>query len=153
MAADKGFSLPTAQQVMEKLALAEAEKASATARKQSDAEAEKKMLLEKLTKPSGVSDEEALRRVAAIIERAVSNGLTEVQVYRFPNALCTDRGRAINQQEFRLGGDVDRPAERDVSVLGEAASPARIQDQIPDRGLSRRHAWRCRHHAEMGLSG
>ena len=99
MAADKGFSLPTAQQVMEKLALAEAEKASAAAKKQADAEAEKKMLLEKLTEPSGVSDEEALRRVAAIIERAVSNGLTEVQVYRFSNALCTDRGRAINQQE------------------------------------------------------
>jgi hypothetical protein len=99
MAADKGFSLPTAQQVMEKLALAEAEKASAAARKQADAEAEKKILLEKITKPSRVSDEEALRRVAAIIERAVSNGLTEVQVYRFPNALCTDRGRAINQQE------------------------------------------------------
>ena len=99
MAADKGFSLPTAQQVMEKLALAEAEKASAAARKQAELESEKKMLLEKITKPSGVSDEEALRRVAAIIERAVSNGLTEVQVYRFPNALCTDRGRAINQQE------------------------------------------------------
>ena len=78
MSADKGFSLPTAQQAMEKLALAEAEKASAAA---------------------SVSDEEALRRVAAIIERAVSNGLTEVQVYRFPNALCTDHGRAINQQE------------------------------------------------------
>jgi molybdopterin-biosynthesis enzyme MoeA-like protein len=99
MAADKGFSLPTAQEVMEKLALAEAEKASAAAKKQAEAEAENKMLLEKLTQPSGVSDEEALRRVAAIIERAVSNGLTEVQVYRFPNAMCTDRGRAINQQE------------------------------------------------------
>ena len=100
MAADKGsFKLPTAQEAMEKLALAEAEKASAALRKQSDAEAEKKMLLEKLTKPSGVSDEEALRRVGIIIERAVSNGLTEVQVYRFPNALCTDHGRAINQQE------------------------------------------------------
>jgi hypothetical protein len=99
MAADKGFSLPTAKEVMEKLALAEAEKASAAAKKAADTEAEKKMLLEKLTKPSGVSDEEALRRVAAIIERAVSNGLTEVQVYRFPNAMCTDRGRAINQQE------------------------------------------------------
>jgi molybdopterin-biosynthesis enzyme MoeA-like protein len=99
MAADKGFSLPTAQQVMEKLALAEAEKAAATARKQAELESEKKMLLEKITKPSGVSDDEALRRVAAIIERAVSNGLTEVQVYRFPNALCTDHGRAINQQE------------------------------------------------------
>jgi molybdopterin-biosynthesis enzyme MoeA-like protein len=99
MAADKGFSVPTAQQVMEKLALAEAEKAAATARRQAELESEKKMLLEKITKPSGVSDDEALRRVAAIIERAVSNGLTEVQVYRFPNALCTDRGRAINQQE------------------------------------------------------
>jgi hypothetical protein len=40
-----------------------------------------------------------LKRVATILERAVANGLTEVQVYRFPNAMCTDRGRAINQQE------------------------------------------------------
>src|SRR4029078_3823261 len=100
MAAEKvSFELPTAQEVMEKLALAEAEKASAAARQQAELESEKKMLLEKITKPSGVSDEEALRRVAAIIERAVSNGLTEVQVYRFPNARCTDHGRAINQQE------------------------------------------------------
>jgi hypothetical protein len=29
----------------------------------------------------------------------VSNGKTEVQVHRFPNQLCTDKGRAINQQE------------------------------------------------------
>ncbi len=34
-----------------------------------------------------------------MIQRAVRNGLTEVQVYRFPNTLCTDKGRAINQQE------------------------------------------------------
>src|SRR6185437_15203285 len=91
--------LPTAQEMMEKLALAEAEKAEAAARKHAEAEAEKKLLLDKITKPSGVSDEEAMKRVAVIVQRAVSNGLTEVQVYRFPNALCTDHGRAINQQE------------------------------------------------------
>ena len=91
--------LPTAQEMMEKLALAEAEKASEEARKHAAAEAEKKALLDKLTKPSGVSDEEALKRVGIIVERAVANGLTEVQVYRFPNTLCTDHGRAINQQE------------------------------------------------------
>jgi hypothetical protein len=91
--------LPTAQEMMEKLALAEGEKASEAARKHAVAEAEKKALLDKLTKPSGVSDEEALKRVAVILQRAVANGLTEVQVYRFPNALCTDHGRAINQQE------------------------------------------------------
>lgn len=91
--------LPSAQQMMEKLALAEGEKADAAARRQAEAEAEKKLLIDKLTKPSGVSDEEAMKRVAVIVNRAVSNGLTEVQVYRFPNKLCTDNGRAINQQE------------------------------------------------------
>jgi hypothetical protein len=91
--------LPSAKEMVEKLALAEAEKAEAASRRQAEAEAEKKLLLEKITKPSGVSDEEAMQRVAVIIQRAVSNGQTEVQVYRFPNQLCTDHGRAINQQE------------------------------------------------------
>ena len=91
--------LPSAKEIMEKLALAEAEKAEAASRRQAEAEAEKKLLLEKITKPSGVSDEEAMQRVAVIVQRAVSNGQTEVQVYRFPNQLCTDHGRAINQQE------------------------------------------------------
>jgi len=91
--------LPSAKEIMEKLALGEAEKAEAASRRQAEAEAEKKLLLEKITKPSGVSDEEAMQRVAVIIQRAVSNGQTEVQVYRFPNQLCTDHGRAINQQE------------------------------------------------------
>ena len=91
--------LPTAQEVMEKLALAEAEKASQAARKHAAEEAEKKALIDKLSQPSGVSDEEAMKRVAAIVDRAVANGLVEVQVYRFPNTLCTDNGRAINQGE------------------------------------------------------
>jgi hypothetical protein len=91
--------LPTADQALEKLLLAEAEKASAALKSKQKAEAEKRALLERLQRPSGVSDAEALRRVTAIINRAVKNGLKEVQVHRFPNALCTDRGRAINQQE------------------------------------------------------
>jgi hypothetical protein len=94
MAADD--LLPSAKQVMERLALAEAEKASDEAKKQARADAEKKALVDRLTKPSGVSDEQALKRVAAIVQRAVKNGLTEVEVFRFPNVMCTDRGRAIN---------------------------------------------------------
>ena len=99
MAADQGLSLPTAEQMMEKLALAEAEKADAAVKKQAEAEAEKQVLLEKFIKPSGVSEEERMKRAAAIIERAAANGLTEVLVGKFPNALFTDHGRAINQQE------------------------------------------------------
>jgi hypothetical protein len=98
-AGESSGGLPTAQEAMERLALAEAEKASAAVAKRAAAEAEKQALLDKLTQPSGVSDDEALKRVATIVERALANGLMEVQVYRFPNTLCTDRGRAINQQE------------------------------------------------------
>ena len=91
--------LPSAGDFMKKLALAEAEAASKEAAKHAAAEAEKKALLDHLTKPSGVSDEEGIQRAIKIIERAVANGKIEVQVYRFPNILCTDKGRAINQQE------------------------------------------------------
>jgi hypothetical protein len=92
-------SLPTAKEAMQKLAAAEAQRATEEHRRQMAVEEEKKSLIDKLSQPSGVSDEEAITRVIAIIERAVQNGLTEIQVYRFPNSLCTDRGRAINQQE------------------------------------------------------
>jgi hypothetical protein len=40
-----------------------------------------------------------MKRAAAIIKRAVANGLTEIEVGRFANSLFTDKGRAINQQE------------------------------------------------------
>jgi len=99
MTTDLDDLLPSAADCMQKIAAAEAEKASAYMRKHAAAEAEKKELLERLAKPSGVSDEERLKRAAAIIKRAVDNGLTEVFVGRFPNELCTDHGRAINQQE------------------------------------------------------
>ena len=91
--------LPTAKEFQKKLALAEAEEASKEMRKRKEAEAEKAALIEHLLKPSGVSDDERLKRAVKIIERAVGNGLTEVEVIRFPNSLCTDHGRAINQQE------------------------------------------------------
>ncbi|MGE3907616.1 MAG: hypothetical protein AB7F36_16820 [Reyranellaceae bacterium] len=100
MATDKKSGvLPSAKQIMEQIAQVESEKASAALRQQAKADAEKKALLDRLTKASGVDDEERMKRAAAIVERAAKNGLTEVEIMRFPNALCTDRGRAINNNE------------------------------------------------------
>ena len=92
-------ALPNAKDLMKQIALAEAEKASAEMKERSAADAEKKALIEKFSKQSGVSDEERLKRAIAIINRAAKNGLTSVEITRFPNQLCTDRGRAINQRE------------------------------------------------------
>ena len=91
--------LPSAKEVKEKIALAEAEEAEKQARMRAEAEAEKKALIAELSKPSGISEEEAMRRAIAIIERGIKNRKTESEVFRFPNQLCTDKGRAINQQE------------------------------------------------------
>ena len=91
--------LPSAKEVMQKIALAEAEEAEKHARMLADAQNEKKALIDHLSKPSGISDEEAIARGIKIIERAMKSRMTEVEVMRFPNQLCTDKGRAINQQE------------------------------------------------------
>jgi hypothetical protein len=91
--------LPTAKDIQKQAALKEAEKAGENSRRREAAEAEKRALIEKLSKPSGLSEEEKVKLASTVIQRAVRNGLTEVQVYRFPNSVCTDQGRAINQME------------------------------------------------------
>jgi hypothetical protein len=91
--------LPTAKEAQKQIAIKEAEKADQYTRALAAAEAEKRALIEKLSKPSGLTEDEKVKLASSVIQRAVRNGLTEVQVYRFPNTLCTDKGRAINQQE------------------------------------------------------
>ena len=91
--------IPTAKDLQKRQALAEAERAAESARRKAAEDAEKKTLLDQFSKPSGVGDEERMKRAAKIIERAAANGLTEVFVGRFPNRLFADRGRAINQAE------------------------------------------------------
>src|SRR5258706_7251459 len=91
--------IPSAKQIQKEAALKEAEKAEEYARLVAAAESEKRALIERLSRPSGKSEEEKVQLASTIIQRAVRNGLTEVQVYRFPNSLCTDKGRAINQLE------------------------------------------------------
>jgi hypothetical protein len=90
---------PSAKELMARLATVEADKASEAMRRQAKADAEKKALIDRLSKPSGVSDDQAMEKVQAMLQRAIQNGQTQIQVYRFPNTMCTDGGRAINQQE------------------------------------------------------
>ena len=99
MATELDELLPKAADLRKKIAEVEAAKATEYMAQQAQVAAEKKALMDQFSKPSGVSDEERLKRAAAIIKRAVDKGLTEVQVGTFPNAIATDGGRAINQQE------------------------------------------------------
>ena len=129
---DLSHLVPNAKALMQKIASAEAEKASQEMRRQSAEEAEKKALIDRLSKPSGLSDEEVMKKASVIIERAAKNGLTEVQVYRFPNTLCTDRGRAIQPARTRLGKNPYRNPEGDFRVLAAAPPLARLQTARSD---------------------
>jgi hypothetical protein len=91
--------LPTAKEIRQQAAIKESEKAEEHLRHLAAAESAQRDLIEKLSQPSGLSEDEKVRLASTVIQRAVRNGLNEVQVYRFPNILCTDRGRAINQME------------------------------------------------------
>src|SRR5262249_42684 len=77
----------------------EGEKASAAAKAHAAAEAEHQAFIDRISKPSGLSDDQVMEKASHIIERAIGNGLTSVQVFRFPNHMCSDNGRAIDQAE------------------------------------------------------
>ena len=91
--------LPTAKSAQQQIAIAQAEKAEQYVRLATAADTEKRILIEKLSKPSGLTEDDKVRLASTVIQRAVRNGLTEVQVYRFPNSLCTDKGRAVQRQD------------------------------------------------------
>src|SRR5262249_31119491 len=63
------------------------------------ADAEHQAFIDRISKPSGLSDDQVMEKASHIIERAIGIGLTVVQIFRFPNNLCTDNGRAIDQGE------------------------------------------------------
>jgi hypothetical protein len=89
----------SAKELQAKIAVAEAAKASEAMKAQQAEDAAKATLLERFSKPSGLNDDEIMDKANFIISRAAENGLLSVQVFRFPNHLCTDNGRAINQHE------------------------------------------------------
>jgi hypothetical protein len=126
--------LPTAKEIQRQAAIKKAEKADEHLRRTTAAEAEKRTLIEKLSKPSGLSEDEKVKLASTVIQRAVRNGLSEVQVYRFPNTLCTDRGRAINQQEAGWEKTLTGIPQEIFQLWSDYLKPRgyRIQYQIVD---------------------
>ncbi|HEX7792668.1 MAG TPA: hypothetical protein VF467_19335 [Afipia sp.] len=76
----------------------------AKASKESGAGAEKarETLIKSLLQPVPVTPEkiaEVKRRVLSQLRAAAAKGAKEALVMRFPNALCSDKGRALNNME------------------------------------------------------
>ena len=70
------FKLPTANELRMKIAAIVGEKAFAALKAHEAADAEKQALLERIGKPSGLTDDQILEKASQIVERSASNGLT-----------------------------------------------------------------------------
>jgi uncharacterized protein (DUF1778 family) len=83
--------IPNATQIRQEAALKEAEKAQEYTRIVAATEAEKRALIERLSRPSGKTEAEKIQLASTVIQRVVRNGLEEVQVYRFPTRCVPTR--------------------------------------------------------------
>jgi hypothetical protein len=97
---DKGVPGLTmsAKELMEYAAQVEATRASKGADTASAAQRARKELIDRLSRPTAITDE-MRAQFAAQVKQAAIAGKVELMVLRFPVDLCTDKGRAINNAE------------------------------------------------------
>ena len=95
-AAIQAFS---ADAIRSRMAEAEAQKMAEKLHQKQEQEDKQKAVVEELHKPFGRTPEQLMQTVTDLVNHAAETGQSEVQVYRFPNALCNDRGRKINNSE------------------------------------------------------
>jgi hypothetical protein len=93
------LDVPSAADIRRHMAEREQEKLAEAARKHREEEEHQKALMDSFHRPLAASPEEIVQRLTPLVRAATERGATDVVVYRFPNELCTDRGRAINNGE------------------------------------------------------
>ena len=150
MADDLANLVPSAKEFMTKLALAEAAEASKRAPQTPREGGGKKGTDRPPDEAYGGVGRRGDQPWSQLIERAVTNGNTEVQIIRFPNPLCTDRGRAINQQETGWEETLTG-GPKEIYGLWYRYFRDRATSCVSKSSTSRRSAGRCRHDTEMGM--
>ena len=95
-AAAEAFS---AAEINREMAEREAAKAADELRHAQEQQDKQKALTEELHKPFDRSPDQLMQMVKQLVTHAAEHGHNEVQVYRFPNTMCSDRGRRINNSE------------------------------------------------------
>jgi hypothetical protein len=97
--AQPGAGAFSAADIKRRMAEREAAKAAEELRRMREQEEHQKAVMEEFHRPPDRTPEQLMQLITTLVDRAADQGQTEVQIYRFPNELCTDRGRAINNFE------------------------------------------------------
>jgi hypothetical protein len=97
--AGTGAGTFSAADLKRRMAEREAAKAAEELRRMREHEEKQKAVMEEFHKPPERTPEQLMQTVMQLVNHAAESGQSEVQVYRFPNELCSDRGRRINNAE------------------------------------------------------
>jgi hypothetical protein len=89
----------SASELRRRMAEREAAKAAEEARHMKEEEEKRKAVYEEFYKAPARTADQLMEFLMQLVNRAAERGQSEVQIYRFPNNLCSDRGRRINNSE------------------------------------------------------
>jgi hypothetical protein len=94
-----GVGIFSAADIKRRMAEREAQKAAEELRRMQEQEEKQKAVMAEFHAPPARTPEQLMPLVMQLVSQAAERGQTEVQVYRFPNELCSDRGRRINNSD------------------------------------------------------
>jgi hypothetical protein len=94
-----GAGIFSAADIKRRMAEREAAKTAEEARHIQEQKEKQKAVMAEFHKPPEKTADQLMQLVMGLVNHAAESGQREVQVYRFPNALCSDGGRRINNSE------------------------------------------------------
>ena len=97
--AGPGAGVFSAADLKRRMAEREAARAAEELRRMQEQEERQKAVMAEFRKPPERTPDQLMQVVMQLVNQAAERGQTEVQVYRFPNELLSDRGRRINNSE------------------------------------------------------
>jgi hypothetical protein len=86
----------SATDLRRRMAEREAAKAAEEMRHMKEQEEKQKAVMAEFQKPPARTPDQLMEALMQLVNRAAERGQSEVQIYRFPNSLCSDGGRRIN---------------------------------------------------------
>src|SRR5258708_36386917 len=94
-----GAGIFSAADLKRRMAEREPAKTAEEARHMQEQKEKQKAVMAEFHKPPARSADQLMELVTGLVDGAAERGESEVQVYRFPNAVCSDGGRRINNAE------------------------------------------------------
>ncbi len=130
-----GASIFSAAELKRRMAEREAAKTAEEVRHMQEQKEKQKAVMGEFHKPPERTADQLMQIVMGLVNTAAERGQSEVQVYRFPNALCSDGGRRRGRSALvsRLRCSSIREESRATSASfshGSRRSPAQTHSSV-----------------------